>query len=168
MEMAATTTEMSDKQVLLRDSRDAVIVVDQLSMCCLSVLREIVVPESNGTTDKIILDQSAITLHSGKKSISGDDMLNVWTLDSATTCSIAANEKLVGDNVRLTKNKIELNTNAGSRIIDEVCDVGDIGTIRFNKDGIANILGLCDLKKKYRVTLDTAKEDAFAVCTHIR
>eukprot|EP00980_Cylindrotheca_fusiformis_P020217 scaffold7304_cov66-Cylindrotheca_fusiformis.AAC.1 len=62
--------------------------------------------------------QSAITLHSGKKSISGDDMLNVWTLDSATTCSIAANEKLV-DNVRLTKNKIELNTNAGSRIIDE-------------------------------------------------
>eukprot|EP00980_Cylindrotheca_fusiformis_P003542 scaffold789_cov63-Cylindrotheca_fusiformis.AAC.1 len=60
---------------------------------------------------------------------------------------------------------IELNTNAGSRIIDEVCDVGDIGTIRFNKDGIANILGLCDLKKKYRVTLDMAKEDAFFVHT---
>eukprot|EP00980_Cylindrotheca_fusiformis_P024962 scaffold12795_cov94-Cylindrotheca_fusiformis.AAC.1 len=56
MEMAATTTEMSDKQVLLRDSRDAVIVVDQLSMFCLSVLREIVVPESNGTTDKITME----------------------------------------------------------------------------------------------------------------
>eukprot|EP00980_Cylindrotheca_fusiformis_P021291 scaffold8197_cov70-Cylindrotheca_fusiformis.AAC.1 len=91
-------------------------------------------------------------------------MLQVWTLDSATTCSIAANEKLV-DNVRFTKDKIELNTNAGSKIIDEICDVDNIGTIRFNKEGIANILGLCDLKKKYRVTLDTAKEDAFCVHT---
>eukprot|EP00980_Cylindrotheca_fusiformis_P001362 scaffold341_cov67-Cylindrotheca_fusiformis.AAC.1 len=40
-----------------------------------------------------------------------------------------------------------------------------VSTLFFNKDGIANILGLCNLKKKYRVTLDTAKEDAFFVHT---
>eukprot|EP00980_Cylindrotheca_fusiformis_P016550 scaffold4962_cov112-Cylindrotheca_fusiformis.AAC.4 len=107
--------------------------------------------------------QRAMGLHS-EDSVVEDKMLQVWTLDSATTCSIAANEKLV-DNVRFTKDKIELNTNAGSKIIDEVCDVENIGTIRFNKDGIANILGLCDLKKKYRMTLDTAKDDAFCVHT---
>eukprot|EP00980_Cylindrotheca_fusiformis_P012483 scaffold3071_cov84-Cylindrotheca_fusiformis.AAC.1 len=102
-------------------------------------------------------NQTAMGLHSEDSSVVEDKMLQVWTLDSATTCSIAANEKLV-DNVRFTKDKIELNTNAGSKIIDEVCDVENIGTIRFNKDGIANILGLCDLKKKYRVTLDSYRK----------
>ncbi len=86
-------------------------------------------------------------------------------LDSGSTISLFKSKNLVS-NIREAPNKIELDTNAGSRIVDQVGDIDGLGTVHFNENGIANIFALKDLRKKYRVTYDSKKEDAFVVHTH--
>ncbi len=43
------------------------------------------------------------------------------------------------------------------------CDVLNLGECWFNKDSITNIIAMCDMRKKYRITMDTNKEAALIV-----
>jgi len=50
-------------------------------------------------------------------------------------------------------------------MIDEEADMPGVGPVRFDKDAIANVLSLNLMGQKYRITMDTAKENAFIVET---
>jgi hypothetical protein len=53
--------------------------------------------------------------------------------------------------------------NAGTRTTKKIANVPGYSTVWYNKTAIVNIFGLSKLKKKYRVTYDSEKEDAFIV-----
>ena len=105
------------------------------------------------------------TVHAQRGELgSEDDMRNVFMLDSGTTISLFCNRDLV-HNVRDSKEILNLTTNAGSKIIDKEADVKGFGTVKYDEDSIANIFGLQDLVDRYRVTMDSTKENAFLVHT---
>ena len=83
-------------------------------------------------------------------------------LDSGSTVSLFKSRNLI-TNAREAEVKIELDTNVGSRIIDEVKEIKGLGTVYFNKNGIANIFSLKELVKHHRVSYNSSKEDAFVV-----
>ena len=93
-----------------------------------------------------------------------EKMRKVIMLDSGTTVSLFCNEDLVND-IRGSKDILNLTTNAGSKLIRKEATVQGFGTVKFDEDSIANIFGLHDLTSRYRVTFDSAKENAFLVET---
>ncbi|KAL7573431.1 hypothetical protein ACA910_013750 [Epithemia clementina (nom. ined.)] len=94
----------------------------------------------------------------------GDEntMQEAITLDNGSTLSLFCNPDLV-DNIRETSSTLELRTNAGTRHCSKKASVPGFGSVWFDKDAIANIFGFADLVKKYRITYDSKKEDAFLV-----
>ena len=56
---------------------------------------------------------------------------------------------------------MELETNAGTRIIEEEVYVTGFGKVMFSRDAIPNNFALRDLKNVFRVTYDSSKKDAF-------
>ena len=103
------------------------------------------------------------TIHAQKED-EDEKMKNMIMLDSGTTISLFCNEDLVTD-VRESSELLNLTTNAGSKVINKEATVRGFGTVRFDENSIANIFGLQDLTDRYRVTLDSAKENAFLVET---
>ena len=87
---------------------------------------------------------------------------NSIILDNGSTLSLFANPDMV-ENIRKSNTTLELATNAGISTSNQIADVPGYGTVWFDEKAIANIFGLSDLKKKYRVTYDSDKEDAFIV-----
>jgi len=87
-----------------------------------------------------------------------------WVLlDSQSTISVFCNRNL------LTKNRpcikpLLVHTNGGHQISNYVGEVRNFGTVWFNKKSLANILSLAEVRKKYRVTMDTAVHPS--MCIH--
>ena len=82
-------------------------------------------------------------------------------LDSQSTVDMFKNKKLL-KNIHDAKKALSLHCNA----IATVNNIGDLpgyGTVWFYEDGIANILSLNNVKKKYRVTYDSNAYDCFEV-----
>ena len=87
---------------------------------------------------------------------------NSIILDNGSTLSIFANSDMV-NNIRKSDTILQLATNAGTRESNQIADVPDYGTVWYDARAIANIFGLSDLKKKYRVTYDSQNGDCFDV-----
>ena len=83
-------------------------------------------------------------------------------LDNGSTITLFKSRHLVID-IRDTKDKIQLETNGGTRIVDKEGQIKGFGKVYFNDDGIVNIFAVKDLTKRYRVTYDSNNEDAFIV-----
>jgi len=81
-------------------------------------------------------------------------------LDSQSTVDI--NKKLL-KNIRDAKKVLSLHCNAGIATVNKIGDLPGYGTVWFYEDGIANILSLNNVKKKYRVTYDSTAYDCFEV-----
>ena len=92
----------------------------------------------------------------------GKRLRNSITLDNGSTLSLFSNPDLV-ENIRRSDKTLVLATNAGVKQSNQEASVPGFGKVYFDKDAIANIFGLSDLKKKYRITYDSMKEDAFLV-----
>ena len=56
-------------------------------------------------------------------------------------------------------------TNAGQKILSEDTELVGLGTVKYDKDQIANILGFSHMSDKYRITYDNHEDDAFHVHT---
>jgi len=52
---------------------------------------------------------------------------------------------------------------AGKAIVSKKGDLKGYGTVWFYPDGIANILSLCNIQKKYKVTYDSSLKTGFVV-----
>ena len=83
-------------------------------------------------------------------------------LDSQSTVDVFKNKKLP-KNIHDAKKALSLHCNAGIATVDKIGDLPGYGTVWFYKDGIANILSLNNVKKKYRVTYDSTAYDCFEV-----
>ena len=81
-------------------------------------------------------------------------------LDSASTFSLfKSHDKVV--NLRKAPGSMVMMTNAGSKTLDMAADVPGFGPVWFDKEAVANILGLADLTKTHRIVYDSDLGDAF-------
>ena len=83
-------------------------------------------------------------------------------LNSAATKRLFCDEDLL-DNVRKSKFKTEIQTNAGTGQVTKEGDVPGFKTVIFSDQAIANLLALNELCEKYHVTFDNKKENAFII-----
>ena len=89
--------------------------------------------------------------------------MNEFILDSGTTFSMLANKDLASE-VFPAKEKIEMHTNAGCKLLEQQAHVPGFGKMYLNEEGLANIFGLDDLVQKgYRVTFDSDVANRFMV-----
>eukprot|EP00957_Ditylum_brightwellii_P082139 6246377-Ditylum_brightwellii.AAC.1 len=83
-------------------------------------------------------------------------------IDSESTCSLISNAKLA-TNIRKVKETLTINTYGGKTSTNMKCDVHGWGTSLYHPGGIANILALHEVAKKWRVTFDSQGGNAFIV-----
>jgi hypothetical protein len=77
-------------------------------------------------------------------------------LDSGSTSNIFCNHKLV-NNIRLSSGSLKIYCNAGTKVVKHVTTLRNYGTLWFNEEGIANILSMALVKKKFPVKYDSKK-----------
>jgi len=70
------------------------------------------------------------------------------------------NKKLM-KNIRDARKALSLHCNAGVTTVNKIGDLPGYGKVWFYEDGIANILLLNNVKKKYCVTYDITACDCF-------
>ena len=82
--------------------------------------------------------------------------------NSDSTDSVFCNPEYV-TNIRDTKHTLKVLTNGGVMKSQQKCDVPHLGECWYNKDSITNIIAMCDMTNKSRITMDTNKEAALIV-----
>ena len=90
---------------------------------------------------------------------------HAWSilLDSGSTIDIFVNAKLL-TNIRRVLSSITINTNAGKVECDMMGDLAGYGAVYYHPEGIANILSLSNVVKKYAVEF-CANSNSFSVKT---
>jgi hypothetical protein len=83
-------------------------------------------------------------------------------LDSGSSSDIFCNRKLVSD-IRLSSGSLKVHCNAGTKVVRHVATLKNYGTVWFKKEGIANILSMSLVKKKFPVRYGSTKGDHFVV-----
>ena len=83
-------------------------------------------------------------------------------LDSDSTDTVFCNPDYVL-NIRDTKETLQVLTNGGLMKSQQKCDIPHLGECWFNRDSITNIIVMCDMRNKFRITMDTRKEAALLV-----
>jgi hypothetical protein len=83
-------------------------------------------------------------------------------LDSQSTVDVFCNGKML-TNIHDMKQDLTLHCNTGTMYISKKGDLKSYGTIWYHLDGIANILSLNNIKKKYKVTYDSELDDSIMV-----
>ena len=119
--------------------------------------------KSNDTTIRGVTEQdkNGWAATQIKTSIS-NDMRNKVLLDSGATTSIFCNPKYCKE-IKDSNIPIKIQTNSGNMIATRSCHIPELGEAYYNGKGMTNIIGLSQMRKKYRVTYDSQKEPAFHI-----
>jgi hypothetical protein len=83
-------------------------------------------------------------------------------LDSDSTDTVFCNPEYV-TNIHETEATLKIMTNGGPMVSEKRCSVPHLGDHWYNEDSITNIMALCDVTDKFRVTMDSSKEKALLV-----
>jgi Reverse transcriptase (RNA-dependent DNA polymerase)/Zinc knuckle len=83
-------------------------------------------------------------------------------LDSQSNISVFNNKQMV-TNIRVSPQEVCDRTNGGEQTSTHIADFKNLGVVWYNPELIANILSLSEVRKKCRVTMDTAEEPAMIV-----
>ena len=82
--------------------------------------------------------------------------------DSGAGCSIIANPKLL-TNIRDAPHSLTIHCNSGRMVTKQIGDLKGFGVVWYHPGGIANIVALCEIAKKHRVTMDSSVDNALYV-----
>ena len=89
--------------------------------------------------------------------------MRLWLLlDSESTADIFCNKALLS-NVREVDDQLDLHTNGGVLITKEKGYLKNYGDVWVNEKAMTNILALCNVRRKYRVTYDSEDGNVFKV-----
>lgn len=83
-------------------------------------------------------------------------------LDNQSTVDVFYNPRLLR-NIRQSEKGMEIHCNAGTTTTRMIGDFPGYGTVWFHPDGIANILSLSRVSKKYYVTFDSTNGNEFLI-----
>jgi hypothetical protein len=93
-----------------------------------------------------------------------EDMKDQIVLDSGSSADLFCNPKMV-QNIKRGNSPLRLLTNGGSISSHQEGHLPGYGMVPFHAKAVTNIMSLGKLVDKYRVTYDSAQEDAFYVHT---
>ena len=88
-----------------------------------------------------------------------NNMINRVLLDIGASISIFCNPKFCKE-VKPARIPMRIQTNSGSMLASEACDVPELGEAYLNNKGLTNIIGLSQIRRQHRVTYDFGKEPA--------
>jgi hypothetical protein len=103
-------------------------------------------------------------VHKQSHSTTYGSLKDVILIDSGSVMDTFMNPDFVTD-IHISKKPLLMSTNAGSKRINLEGNVMSYGKVYYDPDQLANIFGLASAIKKYRVTYDSDKEDAFLMHT---
>ena len=114
---------------------------------------------SGGYEDmQFLVDCRTVSLNIGTAAIP-----NSWILlDNQSTVDVFANKKML-HNVRQVPGRLRIHTQAGVATTNWKGDLRGYGTVWLYEDGIANILALHNVCKKFKVTYDSSDANTFVV-----
>jgi hypothetical protein len=88
---------------------------------------------------------------------------DVILLDSGSSIGATFMNADLVTNIKMAKQPVAMNTNAGTKVIGLEGKVKGFGTVYYDPSMMANIFGLSEMVDRCRVTFDSAVEDAFIV-----
>ena len=94
----------------------------------------------------------------------GYDLSNSLLLDSCSSEHLMCNKDMVS-NIRLAPKQLDMASNGGNIITKHQADMTKAGQVWYNENAIANILSLGKLADKFRITFDSAVDNAFHIHT---
>ena len=117
-----------------------------------------------------LVDRSGLNHNQNKDSDCTDsdiiqDLINILCIDSGSSCHTLANEKFA-DAFWDVITGLFMSTNVGSKRINQKASIPGLGEAWFDETGLTNCLSLFEMAKRYHITFDNHKENAFLV--HIR
>ena len=119
--------------------------------------------QHGGTVPGTTLTQYAFVLAQAKISSEEHGIDPDWILlDSQSTISVFKNANKL-TNIRRSKHVLRAFTNGGHQDSRMVGDFPNLGEVWYNRESIANILSLAEVRKVCRVTMDTLAEPALLV-----
>ena len=83
-------------------------------------------------------------------------------LDSQSTVDVFSNQALLQD-IKTTSNTLRIRSTGGVSVTNQQGTLPGYGTVWYFADGIANILSLSRVQKRYRVTYDSGAGNQFTV-----
>ena len=89
---------------------------------------------------------------------------NKILIDTGSNCSVFNNMEML-EGVRKSKNKLRAFTNGGSQESEFKGFLPGFFEVWYNPDSMINILSFDEVSKKFRITMDTAKENTILVHT---
>jgi hypothetical protein len=109
------------------------------------------------------LFQHGISLAQASTSLPTYPIPPEWVLlDSQSTFSIFNNDNLVLD-IRPSDHPLHGFTNGGELITHDIATISNLGTVWFNRNSVANIFSLAQVRKHCRVTMDTGLANSITV-----
>ena len=118
-----------------------------------------------GTGDRDWFDDDGFAFATGHV-FSGTEKTKIpnnWILlDNQSTVNVFRSKELLR-NIRKIGNTMKIRCNAGHRSTNMVGELPGFGTVWYMPDGIANILSLSRVRKRYRVTFDSWDGNQFVV-----
>ena len=104
------------------------------------------------------MDDSATNCETKKEERPSTEIL----LDTGSTCSVFNNKKML-INVKKAGRRLVANTNGGPHVCDMEGELPGFFKVWFNPQSMINILSFADVRKRFRITIDTEKESTFLV-----
>ena len=90
------------------------------------------------------------------------NMKDIFLLDNCSTDTIICNPDYCWD-IRNSDKELTMTKNRGPMKSNQKCTIEHLKEVWYNPNSITNILALCDVTKKFKVTMDTSEEKAMLV-----
>jgi hypothetical protein len=116
--------------------------------------------EADSDDDSVIVSFQYLQKNTSPNLLACDN--NSILLDTGSTCSVFKNSEML-INIRKSATTLRAYTNGGHQDSKEVADLPGFFEVWYNPQSMVNILAWSDVRKRFRITADTAAEAAINV-----